>query len=176
VRIKTPVRATLTSCLGAAGLILVTACGASQGSHPATSSSYGGPVPLPPATNFRPFPVPDVWAGASNVDFTPIQKQVTGINPHKTFRVYVHTHLVFWLSCLGTGTAQLTSPVIKVNWSVPCGTGADPAAITVQPPKAALRTVAKVVLTIPVGDRWEVRIDAPKSKAAPKATPKSTAR
>jgi len=88
-----------------------------------------------------------------------VVKAKTGTTPRK-FSFTATSSVVFWLNCIGTGTARLTSPAMNVNWGVPCGTGADPAGITVTPPHAVRGALVKALVTSPPGTRWEIRIDA----------------
>ena len=86
--------------------------------------------------------------------------------------------MVFWLNCIGKGTATLSSPGIGLKWSVPCGDGGTPAAITFTSKASAVGHLAFVVATATRASKWEVRIDevAPKGVApAPDRIPARTA-
>jgi hypothetical protein len=112
------------------------------------------------AANFAPFPVPASWNGKDEMVYIMVVKAKTGTMPRK-FGVTVKPSLVFWLNCIGTGSAHLTSPAINLKWGVPCGDGADPEGITFRPPHAAQGKPVKVLVAASAGARWEVRIDAP---------------
>jgi len=105
------------------------------------------------------------WNGLDNVDYVMAVKAKTGTNPRE-FAVTAKSSLVFWLSCIGTGTVRLTSPAIKLNWGIPCGNGADPEGLTYSPPRATVGKKIKVLVTAPAGARWEVRIDEAVPKTA----------
>lgn len=130
----------------------------------ASPVSTGTPSPVSTVPNFGPFPIPTTWAGAGSTEYTMIVKNVTGTTPRE-FLLVAEPSLVFWLGCIGTGTARVVSPPLKLNWGVPCGTatGADPAGITYIPPRAAVGTPVDVEVTSPPGSRWEFRVDAPES-------------
>jgi hypothetical protein len=91
-------------------------------------------------------------------------KSKSGTTPRK-FGFTVRPSLVFWLNCIGTGTARLTSPGISLKWGVPCGNGADPQGLTFTPPRAAQGKPAKVLVTASSGSRWALRIDEPAALA-----------
>jgi hypothetical protein len=117
------------------------------------------------ATNFAPFPVAASWNGQGEVVYVMVVKAKTGTTPRK-FAVTAKPSLVFWLNCIGTGSAHLTSPAINLKWGIHCGDGADPEGITFRPPHAAQGKPVKVLVTASAGARWEIRIDAPATKTA----------
>jgi hypothetical protein len=93
-----------------------------------------------------------------------VLKAKTGTKPRK-FSVTVTSSMVFWLGCIGTGTARIVSPPLRLNWGIPCGTGQDPAGIAYVPPKAAVGKTVKVEVTSPARTRWEFRVDAKNGSA-----------
>lgn len=164
---KTSLAACLaTACLTTGGLALTAGCSAA----PAGAVNNSPPIgPVRASTtalaNFAPFPVPSKWAGAGGKNYLTIVKAKSGTNPHK-FSFTATASVVFWLNCIGKGTARLTSPGIRLDWGVPCGNGADPAGITVTPPRAAQGALVKALVTSPPGTRWEIRVDVrPGAKA-----------
>jgi hypothetical protein len=162
VRIHRPHRSAkipLAACLAASGLALAAGCSAAPAGAADDSPAIGPVKTGAAAAKFAPFPVPTKWAGAGGKDYTAAVKAKTGTTPRK-FSLTAAPSLVFWLSCIGTGTARLTSPAISLNWGIPCGSGDDPSGITITPPRAAQGTSVKVEVTSPPNTRWEVRIDA----------------
>lgn len=165
---KTSLAACLAAvCLTTGGLALTAGCSAAPagaaGNSPAIGPVRTGTTGL---ANFPPFPVPAKWAGAGGKDYTMVVKAKTGTKPRK-FGFTATSSVVFWLNCIGKGTARLTSPAMRVNWGVPCGTGAHPGGITVTTPRAAAGTLVKALVTSPPGTRWEIRVDVwPAAKTA----------
>jgi hypothetical protein len=172
-RVSKP-RASLAACLGVAGLVLVAGCGTAPAGAAGDSPAIG-PVRAMSATNFAPFAVPTVWDGYNNVQYTMVLKAVTGARPRE-FHITVGSDMMFWLSCIGTGTAMVISEDMGLNWGVACGTGDDPSGIDFRPRGAVVGSKVKVLVTAPPGARWEIRIDAPVSSlAASGAAPTTTA-
>ena len=130
-----------------------------------TSSAIGPVRTGAGAKDFAPFPMATKWNGLNNADYVMVVKAKTGANPRE-FAVTAKSSMVFWLSCIGTGTVRLTSPAIKLNWAIPCGNGDDPQGLTYSPPQSTVGKKIKVLVTPPAGGRWEVRIDEPESKTA----------
>jgi hypothetical protein len=89
-----------------------------------------------------------------------VVKSKAGTAPRK-FGFTARPSMVFWLNCIGTGSARLASPAIGLAWGIPCGHGAEPAGITFTPPPATLGKPVKVLVTASPGSRWEVRVDEP---------------
>lgn len=154
-------------CLTTGGLALTAGCSA------APAGAVGNSPPIGPVrsvttglANFPPFPVPARWAGAGGKDYVMVVKAKTGTKPHR-FSFTATSSVVFWLNCIGKGTARLTSPAMHVNWGVTCGSGANPGGITVTTPRAAAGTLVKALVTSPPGTRWEIRVDV---KPAPKTS------
>ena len=162
-------KTSLAACLAAAclttGGLALTGCSAAPAGAVNNSPAIGPVRSGTALANFAPFPVPSKWGGAGGKDYFMVVKAKTGTKPHK-FSFTATASVVFWLNCIGKGTARLTSPGIRLNWGVPCGTGADPAGITVTPPRAAQGALVKALVTSPPGTRWEIRVDA---RPAPKA-------
>jgi hypothetical protein len=119
----------------------------------------------PSATNFAPFAVPTTWDGYNNAQYTMSLKAVSGSKPRE-FHVTVGSDMVFWLSCIGTGTARVSNAEMGLNWGVACGTGDDPSGIDVHPTGAVVGSKVKILVTAPAGSRWEIRIDVPVSAVA----------
>lgn len=164
---KTSLAACLAAvCLTTGGLALTAGCSAAPAGAISNSPAIGPVRTGAAAEKFAQFPVPSKWPGERGKDYTMVVKPKTGTTPRK-FGFAATSSVVFWLNCIGTGTARLSSPAIRLNWGVPCGTGADPAGITVTPPHASQGTKVKVLVTSPPGTRWEIRVDVrPASKAA----------
>ena len=162
MRIRHPLRTSLTACLGLSGLALAAGCSVAPAGATSDSAAIGPVRSGAAAKNFAPFPVAAKWNGVGNVDYRVAVKAKTGANPHR-FDVKVAPSLVFWLGCMGAGTAHLTSPAIKLNWAVTCGDGSDPQGLTLRPPPSAQGKTVKVLVTAPAGGRWEIRVDAPAS-------------
>jgi|SRR6185437_2692395 hypothetical protein len=152
-------------CLTAGGLGLTAGCSAAPAGATSNSPVLGPVRTGAAAEEFAQFPVPSKWPGEQGKDYTMVVKPKTGTVPRK-FGFTATSSVVFWLNCIGTGTARLSSPAVNLNWGVPCGTGADPAGITVTPPRAAQGTAVKVLVTSPPGTHWEIRVDA---RLTPKA-------
>jgi hypothetical protein len=184
VRIQPPLRDSLAACLGLAAALLVVGCVAAPPGADYNSSAVG-PVPshytaTAAPTDFASFPQPNTYNGLGNSVYTQVQKPKTGTAPGG-FHFTVKTSMVFWLNCIGRGTAQLSSPGIGLKWSVPCGDGGSPTGLTFRPKGSAVGHVAFVLVTATRGSKWEVRIDeiAPKTvhvapdkiPARPTATP-----
>jgi hypothetical protein len=110
------------------------------------------------AVNLAPFPVPSTWTGKDGSVYTAVIKPKTGTTPG-TFSVIPTSSVVFWLGCIGEGTARVASPSIGLHWSIPCGGVADPEGITFIPPRAAVGTSVKIKVTSSPHTRWEVRVD-----------------
>jgi hypothetical protein len=160
VQIRHPRRSALTVSLGLSGLALAAGCSVAPAGA-TTDSPVVGPVRTGAAPkNFAAFPVPASWDGQDMVVYVMVVKPKTGTKPRE-FGLTARSSMAFWLSCIGTGTAHLTSPAINLKWGVPCGNGDDPAGVTVRPPRAAQGKLVKVLVTAPAGARWEVRIDEP---------------
>ena len=155
-----PLRITLTASLGLSGLALAAGCSVAPAGATANSPAIGPVRTGTAAKNFAPFPVPASWNGQDEVAYIIAVKAKTGTKPRK-FGITAKPSLVFWLNCIGTGSAHLTSPAIKLKWGIPCGNGADPEGITFRPPHAAQGKQVKVLVTASAGARWAVRIDAP---------------
>jgi hypothetical protein len=162
VRIHHPLRIPVTAGLALCALALALAAGCGVAPAGATVSSPAiGPVRTGAgAQNFAPFPVPALWNGQDDVAYVMTVKAKSGTTPRK-FTVTVKPSLVFWLNCIGDGSARLTSPVIGLKWGIPCGNGADPEGLTFAPPPAAQGKPVKVLVTASAGGRWEVRVDEP---------------
>jgi hypothetical protein len=163
VRIRLPLRNSLAACLCLAAVLLAAGCSAAPPGA-AYNSSVVGPVEKHgKITDFAPFQVPATYNGLGNSVYTQVQKATTGTKPGG-FHVTVKPSMVFWLNCIGKGTALLSSPGISLNWSVPCSDGSSPQGITFRPKGSALGKVAFVLVTTTRGSKWEVRIDeiAPK--------------
>jgi hypothetical protein len=165
VRIRHPLRTSLTACLGLAGLALAAGCSAAPAGATSDSPAIGPVRTGAAAENFAPFPMATKWNGLDNVDYVMVVKAKTGTKPRE-FGITASSSMVFWLSCIGTGTARLTSPAINLKWGVPCGNGADPQGLTYRPPQATVGKEIKVLVTAPAGGRWEIRIDEPAAKTA----------
>jgi hypothetical protein len=157
---KPPWHRALAVSLGLSGLALAAGCSVAPAGATVNSPAIGPVRTGAGAANFAPFPVPASWNGQDEVVYIMVVKSKTGTTPRK-FTVTVKSSLVFWLNCIGTGSAHLTSPAINLKWGVPCGDGADPEGITFRPPRAAQGKPVKVLVTASAGARWEVRIDAP---------------
>jgi hypothetical protein len=165
VRIHHPVRNSLTVCLSLSGLALAAGCSVASAGATTNSPAIGQVRAGAGAKSFAPFPVPASWNGEYDTVYQMVVKAKTGTKPRE-FGITARSSVVFWLTCIGTGTAQLISPGIKLKWSVPCGSGDDPAGITFGPPRSAQGKPVKVLVTASAGSRWEVRIDEPAPAAA----------
>jgi hypothetical protein len=158
VRIQPPLRNSLAACLCVAAALLAAGCSAAPKGATYNSSAVG-PLRQPGSTNFGVFPVPAVYNGLDNSVYRMVQKPKTGTAPGG-FHVTVQPSMVFWLNCIGKGTAQVSSPGIDLKWSVPCGNGISPGGITFRPKASAVGHVAFVLVTATRESHWEVRIDA----------------
>jgi hypothetical protein len=147
-----------------AGLILAAGCGTAPPGSAGDSPAIG-PLRAASATNFAPFAVPTTWNGYNNTQYTMSLKAVTGARPRE-FHITVGSDMVFWLSCIGTGTAKVINAEMGLNWGVACGTGDDPSGIDFHPTGAVVGSKVKVLVTAPAGSRWEIRIDVPLSSVA----------
>jgi len=157
VRIRLPLRHSLAACLCLAAVLLAAGCsvappGATRNS-PAIGPTQRGSTP-----NFHPFPQPATYNGLDNSVYTMVQKATTGTAPGG-FHFTVKPSMVFWLNCIGRGTATLSSPGIGLKWSVPCNDGSSPGGITFRPKASAVGHVAFMLVTTTRGSKWEVRID-----------------
>jgi hypothetical protein len=176
VRIELPLRNSLAVCLCLAAVLLAAGCSAAPPGAMRNSAAVGPVQRHADVTDFPPFPVPDTYNGLGNNVYTMVQKAKTGTAPGG-FHVTVKPSMVFWLNCIGKGTAQLSSPGISLNWSVPCGDGGTPAGITFTPKGSAVGHAAFVLVTATRQSKWEIRIDeaAPKGIApAPDRIPSRT--
>jgi hypothetical protein len=162
---KPPWPRALAVCFGLSGLALAAGCGVAPPGATVNSPAIGPVRTGAGAANFAPFPVAASWDGQGEVVYIMVVKAKTGTAPRK-FTVTARSSLVFWLNCIGTGSARLTSPAINLKWGIPCGNGADPRGITFRPPPAVQGKPVKVLVTASAGARWEVRIDAPAFAAA----------
>jgi hypothetical protein len=158
VRIQPPLRNSLAACLCLAAALLAAGCSAAPPGATRDSSAVG-PVVKGKSTNFAVFPVPAVYNGLGNSVYRQVQKPQTGVAPGG-FHVTVRPSLVFWLNCIGKGTARVSSPGIDLSWSVPCNDGTSPAGITFRAKASAVGHVAFVLVTATRESHWEVRIDA----------------
>ena len=159
VPIHHPLRNALGVSLALAGLALAAGCSVAPAGATVDSAAIGPIRTGAGAKNFAPFPVPASWVGQDNVTYKLVVKGKTG-TAAREFGFIAKSSMVFWLNCIGAGSAHLTSPAIGLKWGVPCGDGADPQGLTYGPPAAAQGKPAKVLVTAPAGARWEVRVDA----------------
>ncbi len=177
VRIQLSLRNSLAACLCLAAVLPAVGCSAAPPGARYNSSAVG-PVPkhytaTAAPTNFPSFPQPTTYTGRGNNVYTQVQKPQTGTAPGG-FHFTVKPEMVFWLNCIGRGTAQMSSPGIALKWSVACGDGGSPAGITFRAKASAVGHRAFVVVTATRGSKWEFRIDeiAPKGvKPAPDKIP-----
>jgi hypothetical protein len=158
LRRKPPSPRVLGACLGAAGLALVAGCAAAPPGATNDSPAVGPVRTGTSLDQFVPFPVPQIWAGEYNVNYQMIVKPRTGTKLGG-LRFIVRDSDVFWLNCIGAGTAQIASPAIGLKWSVACGNGDSPAGITFTPKSSAVGHGAQVYISVTAGSRWETRID-----------------
>jgi hypothetical protein len=175
VRIQPPLRNSLAAGLCLAAVLLAAGCSAAPPGATQDSSAIG-PVHRGTTVGFAPFPVPETYNGLDNNVYRQVLKAKTGTDPAK-FHFQVHTSMVFWLNCIGRGTATLSSPGINLEWSVPCGDGSSPGGITFRPKDSAVGHDAVVLVTTTRNSMWEVRIDdaAPKGVSpAPDKIPSRT--
>ena len=164
VRIQLPLRNSLAACLCLAAVLLAAGCSAAPPDATRNSPAVG-PVPKHHETTpqFPPFPVPAVYNGLDNNVYTMVHKATTGTAPGG-FHVTVKLDMVFWLNCIGKGTATLSSPGIGLKWSIPCNGGSSPGGINFRPKASAVGHMAFVLVATTRQSKWEVRID----DAAPK--------
>lgn len=163
VRMQLPLRNSLAACLCLAAVLLAAGCSAAPPGATRTSPAVGPVQRHKGVTNFVVFPVPDTYNGFGNNVYTQVFKATTGTGPGG-FHFTVKTSMVFWLNCIGKGTATLSSPGIGLKWSVTCGDGGTPASITFSAKASAVGHRAFAVVSTTRGSKWEVRIDevAPK--------------
>jgi hypothetical protein len=159
VRIRRPFHTSLIFAVAAVGTVLVLAAGCSAAPPGAVNSPVVGPARTgADATKFASFPQPTRWNGLNDKVYVTVVKPKTGTAKHE-FRVTVRSEMVFWLSCLGAGKAQLSSAAIDLKWEIPCGNGDDPVAINVEPKADVIGHVINVLVAATKGARWEVRVD-----------------
>jgi hypothetical protein len=158
VRIQSPLRNSLAACLCLAAVLLAAGCSVAPPGVTLRSKPIGPVVKHGKNIDFAPFPVPDTYNGLGNAVYRMVQKPQTGTDPGG-FHVTVHTNMVFWLNCIGKGTATISSPGIALKWSVPCGDGTSPGGITFRPKASAVGHVAFVLVTATRTSRWEFRVD-----------------
>jgi hypothetical protein len=139
---------------------LVAGCGTDT-NIAADPSAHSGQA----ADQFDAFPEPATWNLTVGPTYTAILGPLSGTERKKTFTITGRPNLVFWLGCLGTGTARLSSPDMTLDWRVQCGVNREPAAINVDPTHARPGKMVEVRLTVPAGDRWSFRVDAPVTPA-----------
>ncbi len=157
VRTRRPFRTSLVLSLIAAGLVLAAGCSAAPPG--ADSSPVVGPARTgAQATKFPQFPQPTRWNGLGNNVYVTVVNAKTGTAKHE-FHLTAQSGLVFWLSCLGAGKVRLANGAIDLKWEIPCGSGDDPVAITVDPKASVVGHIINVLVTVTKGARWEVRID-----------------
>ena len=176
MRIHPSLRSSLAACLCLAAVLLAAGCSAAPPGATRTSPAVGPVQRHKGITDFPPFPVPDTYNGLANNVYTMVEKAKTGVAPGG-FHVTVKPDMVFWLNCIGRGTAQVSSPGIALKWSVPCNDGSTPRGINFAPKASAVGHVAFVLVTSTRGSKWEVRIDeyAPKGvHPAPDRIPSRT--
>jgi hypothetical protein len=157
VRIQLPLRNSLAACLCLAAVLLAAGCSAAPSGATHNSPAIG-PVRPAGSTNFAPFPVPATYDGLGSSVYTMVLKAKTGGGSRK-FHIQVKPSMVFWLNCIGRGTAELSSPGIDLKWAVPCGDGSNPGGITFSPKASAVGHSTNILVTTTRGSRWEVRVD-----------------
>ena len=157
--------------LAAAGLLVTAGCSVAPPGAAGTSPAIGPAHADAAVKDFGAFPIPAGWNGKVFRFYEALVKAKVSKKRHN-FRIIARADLVFWLSCIGTGTAQFTSPALRFHWSVPCGNGADPAAVNFRPRAAAVGHAVDALVTASPGARWEARIDVP---ARPGVTPAAAA-
>ena len=162
MRIQLPLRNSLAACLCLAAVLAAAGCSAAPPNATRKSPAVG-PVQRGATPNFHPFPQPDTYNGLGNNVYTMVQKAATGTQPGG-FHFTVKPSMVFWLNCIGKGTATLSSQGIGLKWSVPCNDGSSPDGITVSPKASAVGHMAFVVVSTTRASKWEFRLDeiAPK--------------
>jgi hypothetical protein len=159
--------------LAAAGLALAGCSAAPAG---ATNESLAvGPIRTGAALdNFAPFQVPVQWRGEGNVLYTMVVKARAGTKPRE-FGVKAAPSMVFWLGCLGAGgSVTVVSAPIKLKWSAPCSSDADPTGITFAPPRAEVGKKVKVMVSAPSHAKWLFRADSSAPSKAELAAAKGT--
>jgi hypothetical protein len=176
VRIQPPLRNSLAACLCLAAVLLAAGCSVAPPGATHNSPAIG---PTRPAgsKNFAPFPVPATYNGLGNSVYTMLLKAKTGGATGK-FHFLIKPSMVFWLNCIGRGSAELSSTGIDLKWTVPCGDGSNPAGITFTPKASAVGHSTNLVVTTTRGSRWEIRIDyaAPRDvRPVPDGIPSRTA-
>ncbi len=174
VRMQLPLRNSLAACLCLAAALLAAGCSAAPPGATRNSSAVG-PVQHGKTPGFHPFPQPDTYNGLGNTVYTMVQKAQTGAKPGG-FHFTVKPSMVFWLNCIGKGTATLSSPGIGLKWSVPCGNGTSPGGITFSPKASAVGHMAFAVVSTTHGSKWEFRIDASAPKGVNPAPDKIPSR
>ncbi len=162
------------ACLLAAAPLLTAGCSAAPAGATANSPAVG-PTGAATPSDFPPFQVPATWSGYNAAAYRQVQKAVTGKKP-RNLHITAGPDLVFWLGCLGAGSATLKSPSLGLDWSIRCGTRTDPQSVNFSPTTgiAAGRKVLVLVTATP-GARWEVRIDAPSPGGTTPRTPRVSA-
>jgi hypothetical protein len=159
-----PAASTVTAAVtiaGLAGLGCLTAGCGSDTNIAADPSAHSGQS----VNQFDAFPEPKTWNLTVGPTYSAILGPLSGGGTKQTFTVTGQSDLVFWLGCLGSGTARLTSPDMTLDWTVECGVDRDPAGINVDPTHAPVGKKVTVDLSIPAGARWSLRIDAPVTPA-----------
>jgi len=179
VRIQLPLRNSLAACLCLAAVLLAAGCSVAPPGARYDSPAVG-PVPrhyraTTAPTDFPPFQVPATYNGLGNTVYTQLAKARTGNKPGG-FHVTVRLDMVFWLNCIGKGTALLSSPGIALKWSIPCNDGSSPRGLNFRPNASAVGHMAFVVVSTTRGSRWEVRIDEPARKGVHPAPDKIPSR
>jgi len=177
VRIQLPLRHSLAACLCLAAVLLAAGCSVAPPGATRNSPAIGPVQRHPELTDFPPFPVPATYNGLGNSVYTMVQKAKTGTAPGG-FHFTVRPSMVFWLNCIGRGTATLSSPGIDLDWTVPCNDGSSPGGITFRPKASAVGHIAMVLVTATRASKWEIRIDegAPRGvNPAPDKIPSRTA-
>jgi hypothetical protein len=138
-------RTALLASLGVAAVALSAGCGA------------------PTVTKFEAFPVSKAWTGPDGLTFQPVFGPRTGGPGKKTFTMAGGPNMVVWFACIGTGTAEVTSPDMALDWTVQCGRQSpDPGGIQLDPSHAPAGAKVTVDLVIPAKARYLLRVDAPK--------------
>ena len=158
VQIHHPLRTSLTVSLAVSGLALAAGCSVAPAGATVNSPAIGPVRSGTGAKNFPPFPVPTSWSGQDSVVYEMVVKAKTGTAPRE-FGVKTTSSMVFWLNCIGSGSAHLTSPAIGLKWGMRCGNGDDPAGLTFRVPRAAQGKKVIALVAVSAGSRWEVRID-----------------
>ena len=150
--------AAVATVVGLLGLVGLTAGCGTDTNLAADPSAHSGQA----ADKFDPFPEPSRWNLTVGPTYSAILGPLSGGGTKKkTFTITGAPDLVFWLGCLGTGTARLSSPDMTLDWIVQCGVDREPGGIIVNPTHAPVGKKVTVHLTVPAGDRWSMRIDAP---------------